>query len=120
MGWKELLQQGKEVCLSTSSSKGEPNAIVVISLGMIDGKLLLGACQMVGTLSNIRENPLVCVVACSGDEYYRIKGRATLHASGRYFDSAQARNDGPAVKEAIVIEVDDVFDLDKATPVEKG
>ncbi len=116
MGWKTSLQKGNEIILATCSN-GKPRAIVVISLGLENGKLLIGACQMKTTLKNIRNSGRVSVVVMHDKEYYRIDGKAEIHASGRYFDVAVKRSEPPLPKHVVVITVKEVFDLDKTKKV---
>lgn len=115
MSWKTALRKGGEIILATCSDK--PRAIVVISLGFENEKLLIGACHMKMTLRNIRDNGRVSVVAMRDKEYYRIDGKAEIHSSGRYFDAAVKRSEPPLPRHAIVIAVKEVFDLDKAKKV---
>ena len=51
MPWKDSLKEGNELVLATSS-KDKPNANVVVSLGLVDNKLLIADCQMKNTLKN--------------------------------------------------------------------
>ncbi len=116
MSWKTCLRKGSEIILATCSGN-KPRAIVVLSLGFVKGKLLLGACQMKTTLMNIRNNDMVSVVAMHGKEYYRIDGKAEIHSSGRYLDAATKRSELPLPKYAIAITIKEVFDLDKTKKV---
>jgi predicted pyridoxine 5'-phosphate oxidase superfamily flavin-nucleotide-binding protein len=46
--------------------------------------------------------------------YYRVKGRAAIYGSGKYFDAAVKRSTPEyPVKNAIIISVKEVFDLNK-------
>jgi len=109
MSWKTNLQFGKEIILSTSSKVGKPNAGIVISRGIVDEKLLVADCQMDTTLKNLKENNLICVIA----GYYRIKGKARILRSGKYFDICVKKEKDYKVKNAILIDIKEVFDLDK-------
>lgn len=55
--WKKEFEEGKEVVLVTCSRDAEPNANIVISLGFINGKILIADCQMDRTIKNLKENP---------------------------------------------------------------
>jgi len=94
--------------LATSSKKGAPNANIVMSLGFIDKKLLVANCQMVKTIKNFKVNKNICAI--SG--YFRIKGKAKIFSSGKYFKSCVEKNKGYSVKHAILITLNEVFDLD--------
>ena len=113
MSWKDAINQGREIVLATSSDD-KPHAIMVISLGMVDGKLLIGACQMKTSLKNILKNRKVCIVAKYKKEYYRIKGTAEVYSSGKYFNIAVKRSKPPLPRRAVVIDIKEAFDLDRA------
>jgi hypothetical protein len=115
--WNKVFEKGNEIVLVSVSRKGEPHAVVAISLGLVDERLLVAACQMNTTLKNIKDTGKVCVVGHTGKEYYRLKGSATLHGSGKYFDLAKKLNKGEPVRQAITITMDEVFDLDKVKKV---
>jgi uncharacterized pyridoxamine 5'-phosphate oxidase family protein len=99
------LKKGNEIVLATCSKDKIPNAIVVISQGFVDKKLLINCCQMRQTLKNIKENKKVCIVAKNKKEYYRIRGNAKIYASGKYFNASVKRNGGPAVQCSIVVDI---------------
>ncbi len=99
--------------LATISRDNNPHAIIVLSLGLIDEKLLIGACLMKATLKNIRNNNQVALVVKYNSEYYRLKGKAQIHSSGKYFNLAYKKSNPPMPKYAILIDIKEVFDLDK-------
>ena len=99
--------------LATASKSGKPNANIVISLGFVDNKLLVADCQMETTIANPKQNDSISVVG----GYFRIRGKAKIYNSGKYFDACKKANDGYEVKHAIAITADDVFDLDKQQKV---
>lgn len=110
MSWKNNFEKGKELILATSSRDGKPNANLVISLGFADGKLLVADCQMDRTINNLKENNQICVIA----GYFRIKGTVEISSSGKYFDLCNDSGDNEhKAKNAILIAVKEVFDLDK-------
>lgn len=113
MSWEKALQSGQEIILATSSKEGNPHAIVVISCGILDGKLLIGVCQMKTSLINLQENSLVSIVTKYNGEYYRIEGEVDIQSSGKYFDEAFAKSEPPLPTRVLVIEIKEVFDLDK-------
>lgn len=110
MNWKSNFKQGKEIIISTSSADGIPNANIVISLGFVDNKLLIADCQMNNTIKNLEKNKNICVI--SG--YFRLKGKAQIFSSGKYFDLCVEQNSDYKVKNAILININEVFDLDKS------
>ena len=114
MSWKNNFKEGKEIILATSLKNGVPNANIVISLGFVDDKLLVANCQMSNTIKNLRENQNICVVG----GYFRIKGTVEIFSSGKYFDMCVQKSKGYSVKNAILITIDEVFDLDKVKVVQ--
>ena len=114
MTWKDALKEGQELVLATSSKDCKPNANVVISNGLVGDKLLVSDCMMTTTIKNLQQNGRICVIAKHGKEYYRIKGDVTIYSSGKYFALATKKS-GPnyPVKHAIMIDIKEVFDLDK-------
>lgn len=114
MDWKPNFKKGKEIVLATSSKESIPNANIVISLGFVDDKLLVADCQMNNTVKNLKENENICVVG----GYFRIKGTVKIFSSGKYFDLCVKDNSDYKVNNAILITINEVFDLDKVTFVE--
>ncbi len=106
-------REGKNVILATSSKKKIPNANIVGSLGFIDGSLLVADCQMFNTIKNLKENKNICVIG----GYFRIGGRVKIYSSGKYFDICIRKSKGWSVKNALVISIDNVFNLDKGEVV---
>ena len=117
MSWKQAAGAKQEIVLVTASRKGKPHAIVVISEGFVDDKLLVAACMMKTTLKNLKENNQVCVVAKRNKEYYRIRGRARLYSSGKYFNYLVNEVKEYKVHHAIVISITEVFDLDNVKKI---
>lgn len=113
MSWKNALQVGQEAVLATSSKSGKPRAIVVVSLGFLDDKLIIGACQMKTSLENLKDNKKVSILAKNENEYYRIDGTSTIYSSGKYFEVATKRSSPPLPKHAIVVDIEEIFDLDR-------
>lgn len=113
MGWKNSFKEGKEIILATSSRSGNPNANIVISLGFVDDRLLVADCQMNTTIKNLKENKKICVIG----GYYRLKGVVEIFSSGKYFDICVKKNKDYKVKNAILISIDEVFDLNKGKEV---
>lgn len=107
--WKKYFSNGKEIIFSTASKKGEPNAIIVISLGIIDGYLLIANCQMKKTINNLKENNSVCIIG----GYYKLVGKAKIISKGKYFDMAVKKSKGYKVKNAILIKPRKIINLDK-------
>lgn len=107
--WKNNFKEGKELILATSSKQGEPNTNIVISLGFIENKIVVADCQMHTTIKNLKENNRISII--SG--YYKIKGTVKIFDSGEYLDYAQKHSSDYKVKNAILIEIKEVYDLDK-------
>ena len=117
MSWKDTLEERKELVLSTCSKDCEPRAIVVISLGIVDDKLLIGDCMMKTTLKNMRENNKISIFSKDNGEYYCISGTVEIQPSGKYFDLATKKSNPPLPKNVLVIDIKEVFDLDKAEKI---
>jgi TATA-box binding protein (TBP) (component of TFIID and TFIIIB) len=115
MNWQSNFKKGKEIILSTSSKNNIPNANIVVSLGFIENKLLIADCQMKSTIKNLKENNHACIIG----GYFRIKGKTRIFSSGRYFDLCAKNNIGHKVKNAILITIKEVFDLDQSIILSK-
>jgi uncharacterized pyridoxamine 5'-phosphate oxidase family protein len=111
--WKKALAERQKIVLATSSKNNKPHAIIVISLGIIDEKILVGACLMKTTLKNIQENNHVSIVAENSKKYFRIEGKVEIFTSGKYFDLAHERSNPPMPKSSILIKINEVYDLNK-------
>ncbi len=114
MTWKYNFERGKEIVIATSSKDNAPNANIVISLGFVDNKLLIADCQMNNTIKNLKENQNICVVG----GYFRIKGKVEIFSSGKYFDLCAKNSPDHKIHNAILIIIDEVFDLDKLLAVD--
>ncbi|MFA5992366.1 MAG: pyridoxamine 5'-phosphate oxidase family protein [Candidatus Pacearchaeota archaeon] len=113
MDWKSSFKDGKEIILATSSKSNIPNANIVISLGFVDNKLLIADCQMNNTIKNLKENKNICVIG----GYFRIKGKVEIFPSGKYFDMCVLKSKGYSVKNAILINIKEVFDLNNTKTI---
>lgn len=116
MDWKENFDKNQELILSTSSNN-EPHLNVVISLGFVDGKLLVADCQMDTTLKNLKFNNKICVYAKKRNYHIRLKGKVEIFDSGNYFDLCKEICDNLKPRNAILISIEEVFDLDKVKKV---
>lgn len=117
MNWQDALKEKKKIVLATSSKNGIPRAIIVISLGFINNKLLVGACLMNKSLKNIKENNQVSIVSLMEGGHYRIDGLATVFSNGDYLNTAIKRSNPPLPKAAILIKIKEVMDLDKGQKI---
>lgn len=109
---ENALKEGQELVLATSSKNGKPHAIVVVSQGFVDKKLLLNVVVMKTTLENIKANNKVSIITKFDGKYYRIEGDATFYTSGKYFDTAIKREKEFTIKGALVIDILEVYSLD--------
>ncbi len=114
MDWKKNFKEGKEIILATSS-KDMPNANIVISLGFFENKLLAADCQMNNTIRNLKENPNICVIG----GYIRLRGKAEIFSAGKYFELCVEKSKEYKVRNAIVISIKEVFDLDKVKVIKE-
>jgi predicted pyridoxine 5'-phosphate oxidase superfamily flavin-nucleotide-binding protein len=113
MNWKNSFKKGKELMLATSSADNKPNANIVISLGFVDGKLLVADCLMNNTIRNLAINNSICVIG----GHFRAKGTVEIFSKGKYFDICVENNDKYKAKNAILITVNEVFDLNKVESI---
>jgi predicted pyridoxine 5'-phosphate oxidase superfamily flavin-nucleotide-binding protein len=113
MNYQNVFKKGQELFLSTCSTDCEPHANIVISLGFHDDKLLVADAQMSNTIKNLSENRKICVIAKRDGLYCRIKGTVEIFNSGKYFDICKNADEEHPVRNAILITVNEVFDLDK-------
>ncbi len=114
--WRKAFGKGEEIILATSSKNGTPRAIVVISLGFYKNKLLIGICQMKKSFKNLKENNKVSLIAMEkGKYYYRANGKSKICSRGDYFNTAikRAKEYPPLPHHVLVINIQEVFDLDK-------
>lgn len=65
------------------------------------------------TIKNLKENPNICVIG----GHIRLKGTVEIFSSGKYFDLCVKENKDYEVKNAILISVKEVFDLDKVEKI---
>ncbi len=118
MSWQTRCALGIELVLCTTNEDGSPHAIMVISGGLMNDRLVLSDCEMQTSEANIARESRVCLVAQGDGHYYRVEGKAELHDKGRFFDLAVAHNKGSStVKHAIVITIQAVYDLDNAVRI---
>ncbi|MFA6106742.1 MAG: pyridoxamine 5'-phosphate oxidase family protein [Patescibacteria group bacterium] len=117
MSWQNVFKKGQELILSTCTAQHEPHANIVISLGFHDDKLLVADAQMTTTIKNLSENRKICVVAKSDGLYYRIKGTVEIFNSGKYFNICVNADKNNPARNAILITVDEVFDLDNVIKI---
>ncbi|KKS13094.1 hypothetical protein A2617_01670 [Candidatus Daviesbacteria bacterium RIFOXYD1_FULL_41_10] len=117
MDWKEAFKKGTELTLATCSLDRKPNANIVLSLGFVDGKLLIADAKMETTIRNLQENNKICVVVKEGGEYFKIKGNVEIFESGRYFDICNESDKKYSTKHAILITIEEVFDLDEVKKI---
>jgi predicted pyridoxine 5'-phosphate oxidase superfamily flavin-nucleotide-binding protein len=113
MNWEEHFKVGKELVVATSSKKAEPNANITLSLGFVDGHLLMADSRMDTTLRNLMENDRICVVG----GYFRIRGTVRLFTSGEYFDICVKKIANYRVKTAILVKINEVFDLENVKKI---
>ncbi|MEI7579431.1 MAG: pyridoxamine 5'-phosphate oxidase family protein [bacterium] len=113
MSYQNLLTNGKELILATVNEDNTPQANIVISLGFFEKQILVGACQMDRTLKNLKRTGNVVVIIKGNGEYYRIRGTAKVASSGPALHEAIKYGKEPFPEEAILVRIDEVFDLDQ-------
>ena len=117
MSWGDALKERENIVLATSSKDSNPRAIIVVSLGLINGKLLIGACLMGKNLENIKENNKVSIATFGKGRYFRVNGRAKIFSKGNYLEIAIKRSSPPLPKAAILVDIKEVVDLDKGEKI---
>lgn len=117
MNWKYAFKKGQELVLATSSPDTRPNANIVISLGFVDGKLLICDSQMHKTIENLKATKLICIVSKIKNHYYRAKGKVEVSNKGKYFEICKQADKQFPVKNAILVSIYEVFDLDNPAEV---
>lgn len=109
--WQDAFSKGSELILATCSNDCIPNANVVASVGIIDDFLLVCDNQMNQTIDNLLANGRVCIISKIENYYIRIKGSVKVEQSGKYFEICQEADKNYQPKNAILISMDEVFDL---------
>jgi len=117
MTWKNVFKKGQELVLSTCSKDSIPNANVVISLGFYDDKLLIADSQMDTTIKNLSENNQICIFSKGDGQYYRINGEVEILNSGKHFDICLNNDKEYPAKNAILVSINEVFDLDNVKKI---
>jgi predicted pyridoxine 5'-phosphate oxidase superfamily flavin-nucleotide-binding protein len=70
------------------------------------------------TLENLQSTKRICVVAKNENQYIRIKGSVEILGSGKYYDICNEEADKQyPTKNAILVSIEDVFDLDKVEKI---
>lgn len=113
--WQKLFETGREMILSSFSSKSGPHSVVMISQGFLEGRLLINVCYSKTSVENIKKEKRVSVIGLGDGKYYRIKGEAEAVSSGKYFEAGKKRDKDPGLGIicTLVIEIKEVFDLDE-------
>ncbi len=107
--WRSYFKIGKEIILCTASKNGQPNGIIVVSLGFFGKNLLIADCQMKNTITNLKENKDACVIG----GYFKIIEKAKIFNKGKYLDIATKKSKDYKVQHAILITPKKLIDLDK-------
>lgn len=117
MAWQDTVKQQSELILTTCTDEGKPHAILVISKGLVEGKITFGLCGKWKTYNNLKRQGWACIVAKKEGEYYRIEGGVEFHETGDYFDEMIGKCTPPMPIVAVLVDVKSVFDLDKSEKV---
>jgi hypothetical protein len=111
MNWKNAFEPRQEIILSTVKKNGDPHVIYVLSMGILENKLVIGICLMKITLENIENGCKVAVLGKSSDGYFRIFGKAKIYSSGKYLEEAISHSRQPMPQKALVIDIEEVYDV---------
>jgi predicted pyridoxine 5'-phosphate oxidase superfamily flavin-nucleotide-binding protein len=112
------------VHLATTSGDGKPNVVPVGGIRAInDSELLIIDVLFDKTKKNLLENPNVAiaveVLGKGAPRGYQLKGRATVHSEGKFFEEAgkmvemmrEKRPNHPhlTLKSAVLVEVEEIY-----------
>ena len=118
MSFQEAILHREPLVFSTVTKSGKPHSNVMLSLGMVDEKILIGLCFLNTTFENLQANNSVCLITCGDKGYFRIKGKVEMFKTGKYFDLAISLSKPPLPKMAVLVSIDEVFDLSAGNIVE--
>lgn len=116
---RDFLGQGRLAYVATCNSEGVPNVAPKGSLAVLDDEHLVFAdLYSQKTRENLKKNSRVAVAVVNPAAYagYQFKGTAKIVDSGPAFEKAlevvdSIRMDRSKVKYAVVITVEEIFDL---------
>ncbi|RJP20660.1 MAG: pyridoxamine 5'-phosphate oxidase [Candidatus Abyssobacteria bacterium SURF_5] len=116
---KEFLSQERLAYVATSNNEGFPNVVPKGSLGVLnDDQLVFADLYSQKTKRNLLQNPRVAIAVVNPPAYegYQFKGVAQIVDSGPVFEKAlelvdSVRMDRTKVKYAVVITIEEVYDL---------
>jgi len=112
MAFQEAVSHKELLVVSTVTKDNKPHSNIMVSLGLVDGKLLIGLCIQNITFENLLRDPTVCLVTSGDKGYFRIKGKVEMFESGKYFDLANSLSNPPMPKKALLVSLDEILDLD--------
>lgn len=115
---KELIE-GKIIVFCTSSKNGKPNAVLVEGNKLSGNKIVFTNNCLNKSLKNLKQNNNVALVVQSEKKHFQVKGTATHHADGEWFDFVKNHpaNKGWTTKGAVVVLIKQVFDLESGKQV---
>lgn len=116
---KKLLKRWKLIYFATSSKEGIPNLIAAESCGLMNEKIAIADCHFNKTLSNLKENSNVAVIASGKKEWYQIKGTSEYLTSGKDFDKAAKMLEGTdfKAKGLVLISIKEIYDLNSCKKI---
>lgn len=112
MAFQEAVSQKELLVVSTVTKDNKPHSNIMVSLGLVDGKILIGLCIQNITYENLMMDPYVCLITSGNKGYFRIKGKVEMFDSGKYFDLANSLSNPPMPKKALLVSLDEILDLD--------
>lgn len=76
MSYKEALAHREPLVVSTVTADGKPHSNYMLSLGVVDGKILIGLCFLTTTYENLINNTNVCLTTCGKNGFLELRGRS--------------------------------------------
>ena len=117
MSIQEAFSHREPLIVSTVTPEGKAHSNAMLSLGIIDGKILIGLCFLNTTFKNLSKNTSISLATCGKKGYFRVKGTVEMFESGKYFDLANSLSNPPMPRRAILVNIKEAFDLDKMVAV---
>lgn len=114
---KELIES-VALALATSDKEGMPNVVAVSCVKVVsDNEILISDNFMNKTRLNILTNNKIAIAVWSKDEKvgYQLKGKAEYFTQGKWKNlvDQMPENEGLAHKAAVLVTVDEIWDLGK-------
>jgi len=114
MGIEEIKGRLEKSTIAVATIKdNKPYAIAVLYAKIIERKIIIIDNYMRTTVENILKNNNICLVFWTGEEGWRIEGKADYFNSGKWlkFVKSLKENKGEPAKGAIVVNIEKIIKL---------